>query len=38
MSLKDVTDGRTDASDSYRTYSCKNEITCPDSFLCFTPR
>jgi hypothetical protein len=30
-------DGRTDASDSYRTYSCKNGITCPDSFLRFIP-
>jgi hypothetical protein len=26
-------DGRTDVSDSYRTYSCKNGITSPDSFL-----
>jgi hypothetical protein len=31
-------DGRTDTSDSYWTYSCKNGITCPDSFLRFTPR
>jgi hypothetical protein len=37
-SLKDVTDGRTDVSDSYQTYSCKNGITSPDSFLYFTPR
>jgi hypothetical protein len=26
-------DGRTDVSDSYRTYSCKNGITCLDSFF-----
>jgi hypothetical protein len=32
------TDGWTDMSDSYRTYSCKNGITCPDSFLHFIPR
>jgi hypothetical protein len=31
-------DGRTDMSDSYRTYSCKNGFTSPDSFLHFTPR
>jgi hypothetical protein len=31
------TDGRTDVSDSYRTYSCKNGFTSPDSFLHFTP-
>jgi hypothetical protein len=31
-------DGRTDVSDSYRTYSCKNGITCPDLFLYFIPR
>jgi hypothetical protein len=30
-------DGRTDVSDSYRTYSCKNGFTSPDSFLHFTP-
>jgi hypothetical protein len=30
-------DGRTDVSDSYRTYSCKNGFTFPDSFLHFTP-
>jgi hypothetical protein len=32
---KDVVEGRderTDVSDSYWTYSCKNGITCPDSF------
>jgi hypothetical protein len=31
-------DGRTNVSDSYRTYLCKNRITSPDSFLHFTPR
>jgi hypothetical protein len=31
-------DGRMDVSDSYRTNSCKNGITCLDSFLHFTPR
>jgi hypothetical protein len=31
-------DGRTDVSDSYRTYSCKNGITSLDSFLHFIPR
>jgi hypothetical protein len=41
LGSKDVVegrDGRTDALDSYRTYSCKNGITCPNSFLCFIPR
>jgi hypothetical protein len=38
MSLKDMMDGRTDVSDSYRTYSYKNGITSPDSFLHFIPR
>jgi hypothetical protein len=30
-------DGRTEVSDSYRTYSCTNGITCPILFLHFTP-
>jgi hypothetical protein len=41
LGSKDVVegrDGRTDASNSYRTYSCKNGITCLDSFLRFIPR
>jgi hypothetical protein len=30
-------DGRTDVSDSYQMYSCRNGIISPDSFLHFTP-
>jgi hypothetical protein len=38
LSYNDVTDGRSDMSIRYLTGSCKNRITCPDSFLHFTPR